>query len=120
MGIKDVLFDNPSEFYTNFWKYNEFIRVFESSGFSKWGKINALLKIVGDSESPAQRYRDRTYLMQNLKTEPFNFGKSTYLPAFNQPTGRPNRYNFFANSWGRPWFKTETVGLNNQAGTETS
>lgn len=119
--IKDILFENPLEFYQNFWKYNRFIDVFENSGFSKWGKINALLKIVGDAESPAQRYRERTFLMQNLRTEPFDFGsRSTYLPAFQQNRAPWNKHNFMASNWNRQaWFKPADASLGSQDGTES-
>jgi len=119
--IKDTLFDNSGEFYANFWKYNEFIKFFDNTGYSKWAKVNALLKIVGESDSPAERYRDRTFLMQNLKFQPFSSASrtsSTYLPAFNrQPTA--NRYNFFAGSWNRPWFQSGFAPLGSQEGTES-
>jgi hypothetical protein len=119
--IKDTLFDNSGEFYANFWKYNEFVKFFDNTGYSKWAKVNALLKIVGESDSPAERYRDRTFLMQNLKFQPFSSASrtsSTYLPAFNrQPTA--NRYNFFAGSWNRPWFQSGFAPLGSQEGTES-
>jgi len=116
--IKDTLFTNNGEFYTNFWKYNEFIKFFDNTGYSKWAKVNALLQIVGESDSPAERYRDRTFLMQNLKIKPFSsysFPSSSYLPGrqFN------NRYNFFAGSWNRPWFSTGFAPLGSQEGTES-
>ena len=109
--IKDVLFDDPLEFYKNFWKYNEFVRVFENSRFSKWSKINALLKIVGDSESPATRYRDRKYLMENLKETPFQYSTdgpmtTKYLPAYSAGNRAPwSRHNFLASQWNSPWYK---------------
>jgi hypothetical protein len=117
--IKDTLFDNSGEFYTNFWKYNEFIKFFDNTGYSKWARVNALLKIVGESDSPAERYRDRTFLMQNLKIQPFSSSsrQSTYLPAFNRPTA--NRYNFFAGSWNRPWFQNGFAPLGSEEGTES-
>jgi len=123
--IKDTLFENNGEFYTNFWKYNEFIKFFDNTGYSKWAKVNALLEIVGESDSPAERYRDRTYLMQNLKLSPFSsYRSSSYLPSFNplfsnnQPR-YPNRYNFFAGSWNRPWFQSSFAPLGSQEGTES-
>lgn len=118
--IKDILFENPLEFYQNFWKYNEFINVFENSGFSKWAKINSLMKIVGDQESPAARYRDRTFLMKNLKTEPFTWGtrQSSYMPVFNRGERKVwNRHNFMAGQWNSPWYKPQQASQ--QVGAES-
>lgn len=125
--IKDVLFNDPLEFYKNFWKYNEFVRVFDNTRFSKWSRINALLKIVGDSESPATRYRDRKYLMENLKDTPFQYNTQVattkYLPAYNGPMGNRapwSRHNFLASQWNSPWYKPSGyVPLANQQGSET-
>merc|ERR1712174_158336 len=99
--------------------------LFENNGYSKWAKVNALLEIVGESDSPAERYRDRTYLMQNLKLSPFSsYRSSSYLPSFNPPFSNnqpryPNRYNFFAGSWNRPWFQSSFAPLGSQEGTES-
>lgn len=106
-SIKKSLYDSPTEFYTNYYKYNQYIKLFHDSGYGKWYKINQLFNIIGlENSDHGTRYQERKNLMKNLDQPMMadltrrpswlgGYRRSSYLPSWNTKYNQRPTY-----SWG--------------------
>lgn len=102
--MNQKLFDSNLEFYKQYWKYNNYIKIFHNTGFNRYYKINKLFQIIGTEESPSQRYRDRKMLFANLNDSDAKYKSQQTQSPFMPRWGSQESAQASSNGWNNNGF----------------